>query len=302
MPYVLLEWQLASSRALSILPSIDALHSHFAAHNTAILEEAATSHQPPPLPLPPPTFLWSNILAPDVLPLLTLPDTNLPPLPGIELPKQSGEDEVRVLARHCWTHTTQSTHKVLDVMLLPIELILLDDEDQSEDRLYLAGTINAAETETAGETEAGAAEAEAYQFGMQWELYEQSSKMRAVHAAERLCEDFVMTRLGGSKRSVFVNDSEIGRDTARFMQTFTPFEFNTQTVSTATTSRSFIVCRLEEISYSTFVPACLSLCAISVAAQVCSTCTDTSAVRSRWSHILRSRPAVSTRAAVPRPA
>ena len=234
MPYVLLEWQLFSSRSQSILPSVDVLHSHFASHNAAILQTAAASHQAPPLPLPPPTFSWSNILASEVLPLLTLPDTNLPPLPGIELPKAGGQRAARVLARHCWTHTTQSTHKVMDVVLLPIELILLDDDEQSEDRRYLADTLTTATTDgdaTTGSEEGGAAAAESYEFGMQWELYEQSSKVRAVRAAERLCEDFVMTRLGSSKRSVFVNDSEVGRDTARFMQTFTPFEFNPQTVS-----------------------------------------------------------------------
>ena len=267
VPYVLLEWQLASSRSQSILPSVDAVHSHFAAHNSAILQAAAASHQPAPLPLPPPTFPWSNILASDVLPLLSLPDTNLPALPGIHLPKRGGRSAVGVLARHCWTHTTQSTHKVLDVVLLPFELMLLDDDEQSEDRLYLSETSKAAAVTTDGTTasegEPGTAAGEAtYEFGMQWELYEQLSKVRAVRAAERLCEDFVMTRLGGTKRSVFVNDSEVGRDTARFMQTFTPFEFDAQTVSTFTATDHSISTRHRTKHISQPLRASVSLCVV----------------------------------------
>ena len=272
MPYVLLEWRLASSRSQSVLPSVDALHSHFTAHNTALLQRAAASNQPPPLPLPPPTFPWANLLSSDVLPLLALPDTNLPPLPGIQLPTRSSGGAGSVLARHCLTHTTQGVHAVMDVVLLPIELLLLEDEEQGEDRLYLNETTVKAATEAVGGSdgdsgESGAAGEADYQFGLEWELYEQSSKVRAVRAAERLCDDFVMTRLGCSQRSVFVNDSEIGRDTARFMQTFTPLEFNTQTVSQYTHTPALIPlltsANLRFEPYSTLYTCSLSVCCVS---------------------------------------
>ena len=158
-------------------------------------------------------------------------------------------------ARHCWTLTTQGVHKVMDVVLLPVELMLLDDEgEQGEDRLYLAETVKAeAAADAAGDGEGGVGGDAEYVFGTEWELYEQPSKVRAVRAAERLCEEFVMTRMGRAKRTVFVNDSEISRDTARFMQTFTPFEFNPQTVS-ASTPRHHPRCRLivEAASQSMF--------------------------------------------------
>ena len=107
--WVLLEWQLSCSRLAAVLPSLSQLYCQL---SQAAAELPSSALQPPPSAAP---FAWDRALSASVLPLLQLPDSNLPPLPGLPMPGSAhGEQgDGHWTARLAAAHTADGTsHKM----------------------------------------------------------------------------------------------------------------------------------------------------------------------------------------------
>jgi hypothetical protein len=107
--WVLLEWQLSCSRLAAVLPSLSQLYCQLSQAAAALPSSAL---QPPPAMSP---FPWESALSASVLPLLQLPDSNLPPLPGLPMPDpaQRKQGDGQWTARLAAAHTADgTTHKM----------------------------------------------------------------------------------------------------------------------------------------------------------------------------------------------